>query len=193
MGPPKVQATYMKQFAARVELLGAPSEKVVAADPELFTKIDAAGRLSWLSAELNVRMIDALEKGLGPKRAHEFQADQITSQFSTPLWRGFVEGGIRTLGFDPAVLARWIPSALRLIFKDCGEWSVERLSDTSAALHARWLPTELTQGRRWLESIASGIHALFILCRTTGETHLIRFDPETGSARIELHWKAAAQ
>jgi hypothetical protein len=193
MGPPKVQATYMKQFAARVELLGAPGEEVVAADPELFAEIEAASRLSWLPASLNVRMIDALVKGLGPKRAHQFQADQITSQFSTPLWRGFVEGGIRTLGLDPAALSRWIPNALRLIFKDCGEWRVERLGETSATLHARWLPDDLTQGSRWIESIAGGTNALFILCRTSGEATVVHFDPETGAARIELHWKAVVQ
>ncbi len=192
MGQSRVRATYMKQFAARVKLLGDAGETVRAADPELFEEIEAAGPLSWLPVELNVRMIEALVAGLGPLRAHEFQGDQITSQFSTPLWRGFVEGGIRTLGLDPAALSRWIPNAIGLIFKDCGQWSVEILSETSAALHVRWLPPELGANRRWLDSIGGGIHALFILCRTSGETRVTDVDPDRGSARIELRWKAVA-
>jgi len=189
MGPPKVQATYMKQFAARVKQLGARGEAVVAGDPDLFERIEAASRLGWLPVELNVRMIDALILGLGPRRAHDFQEEQITSQLSTPLWSTFVEGGIRLLGLDPAVLSRWLPNAVGLIFRSCGTWTVERQSESHVTVHVRGLPPALTGSSRWIESVSGGFHALFVLCRTTGEAHVAEQDLETGTARIELHWK----
>lgn len=191
MGAPSVQATYMKQFAERVRLLGAASEPVVASDPELFDAIDRAGRMSWLPVELNVRLIDALYTGLGPARAREFQADQITSQFATPLWRGFIEGGVRLLGLDPAILARWIPRALGLIFKDCGIWTLERRDETSALLRVRGLPPALVEHPHWLDSVSGGVYALFILCKTSGETRVVDVDAERGQAGIALQWKPA--
>jgi hypothetical protein len=193
MAEPKVRSVYMKQFASRVLLLGTRGEAVVAADPGLFEEIEAASRLSWLPAELNVRMIHALVEGLGAQGCHDFQGEQIAAQLSTPLWRGFVEGGIRTLGLDPASLARWLPNALGLIFKDCGRWSVEDLAENGAALDARELPVELIASPRWVESIAGGVHALFIMCQTSGETKVARFDRDAGSARIELRWKPVAR
>lgn len=193
MGEPRVQSTYMKQFVARIELLGDASEPVLRADPELFAGVREASRMTWLPVEWNVRLVDALNHGLGRQRCHDFLTDQLTSQFTTPLWRGFIEGGIRTLGLDPAVLSRWIPAAMKLMFKDCGTWSVERLTETSAAVLARDLPPPLLQGRRWIDSVASGICALFILCRTSGEARVAAFDVDAGTARIELHWKAVTE
>jgi len=193
MGPAKVQSTYMKQFAARVRQLGARGEAVVASDPDLFERIDGASRLGWLPVELNVRMIDALILGLGPRRAHEFQEEQITSQLSTPLWSTFVEGGIRLLGLDPAVLSRWLPNAVGLIFKNCGTWTVERRSNTNSTVHVRGLPPELTGSPRWIESVAGGFHALFVLCRTSGEARVVENDLVAGTARIELDWKPVSE
>jgi len=191
MGPPSVQAAYMKQFAARVHVLGAAGQRVVAADPGLFREIDASSRMSWLPVELNVRMIDALYGALGPRRAREFQSDQITSQFGTPLWRSFVEGGVRLLGLDPGDMVRWLPSALGLIFRDCGGWSIERGDGSSAVLCAWGLPPVLSAHPHWLDSVAGGIHALFILCKTSGETELAQVDAGQGAARIVIRWKPA--
>ncbi len=189
MGSPCVQSTYMKQFAGRVLLLGSRAERVVELDPELFEAIEAAGRMTWLPVELNVRIIDALYAGLGPRRAHEFQAEQISAQLGTPLWRGLVEGGVRLLGLDPGVLARWIPPALGLIFRDCGTWTVERTGSESVALCVRGLPEVLGTHPRWLDSVAGGVHALFMICKTTGETEVTEVDAAAGTARIAIRWK----
>lgn len=179
----------MKQFAARVQVLGAAGERVAAADPDLFRQIGAASRMSWLPVELNVRMIDALYGTLGPQRAREFQSDQITSQFGTPLWRSFVEGGVRLLGLEPGMMVRWLPAAIGLIFRDCGGWSVERGDESSAVLCAFDLPRLLATHPHWLDSVAGGIHAMFILCKTSGETEVAELDAARGTARIAVRWK----
>ena len=189
MGSPRVQSTYMKQFAGRVLLLGSRAERVVELDPELFEAIAAAGRMTWLPAELNLRMIDAPYAGLGPRRAHAFQAEQISAQLGTPLWRSFVEGGVRLLGLDPGVLARWLPPALGLIFRDCGTWTVEHGGSESLDLVVRDLPELLGAHPHWLDSVSGGVHALFMICKTTGETEVTEVDAAAGTARIAMRWK----
>ena len=192
MGEPSVQASYMKQFAAQVRTLGVVADDVIAADPELFQAIGAAGRMTWMPIEINLRMVDALYTVLGVERARRFQADQISRQFDTPLWRTFVEGGVRLLGLDPGALVRWLPRALALMFRDCGIWTVERDDETSAAMIGRHLPEVLVAHPHWLDSVAGGIHALFVLCNTSGETRVRECEPALGQARITIGWKPGA-
>ena len=98
---------------------------------------------------------------------------------------------MRLLGLDPGTLARWLPAALGLIFKDCGAWNVERAGSHSVELRVHGLPRLLGAHPHWLDSVSGGIHALFMICKTTGETEVTEVDPEAGSARIAIAWKPA--
>lgn len=191
MGEPAVQASYMKQFAAQVRELGADGERVVASDPELFAELDEAWRMTWLPIETNVRMVDALYGTLGTARTRTFLADQIGAQLDTPLWRSFVEGAVRLLGLDPGSLSRWLPQTLALVFRSCGSWNVGREGEAAAVLRGENVPRVLVVHPHWADSVAAGLHALFSLCKTSGEAHVEERDPQTGLIRISLRWKPA--
>jgi hypothetical protein len=189
-GPePTVQSTYMKQFAAAVERLGGRAESVRRADPELFRRIEEARRTSWLPVGLNVRMVEAIHSVVGPARATAFFAEQVHGQFDTPLWRNFIDGGVRLFGLDPGSLAKWLPHAYGVIFRHCGRWQTRREGETEVSVSARMLPDALVRHALWLDSIRAGMHALFLLCKVEGRADLEGVDVAAGHSRIVLSWK----
>lgn len=191
MRDPRVQAGYMKDVAASLVKLGADGERVRTADPELFREVHAAPRSAWLPVSMNVRWVEAAERAFGWPSALEFLAARVQEQFGTPLFRSFVEGGVRLLGLDPGVLVRMIPRGISIAFRDCGAWTAARTSEASVELRVANLPKELAAHARWIESVGAGAIAMFSLCRVTGRVHLSEHSAAAGSAVIEARWSGA--
>jgi hypothetical protein len=188
MSDPRVQAGYMKDAAASLARLGRDGERVRAADPELFAAIDAAPRSAWLPVELNVRWVGAAERAFGWPAGLDFLAARVRDQFGSPLFRVFVEGGVRMLGLDPGALVRLIPRGLTIAFRGHGEWTAVRTSETSIELRAVGLPKELAASARWIESIGAGALAMFALCGVSGRVSLAEHDAAQGRAVVEARW-----
>ncbi len=191
MSDPRVQAGYMRDFADSLARLGADGERLRAADPELFREIAEAPRSAWLPIALNLRWVEAAERVFGWPNALEFLAARVQDQFANPLFRTFVEGGVRLLGLDPGALVRLIPRGLGITFRDCGQWSAVRTSEASVELRAVGLPEALAEHERWVESIGAGALAMFAVCRVTGRSRLLEKRAAAGCAVIEARWDAA--
>ena len=187
---PAVQASYMKNL---FELLAAQGRlaAVEQAAPELVREVAAASRASWLPVELNVRMVEVMAEHFGEERGIELLADCVYQQFGTPLWKGFIGGAIRLLGTDPGSLGRWIPEAMKLVFRDCGRFSAEPSADDELTVRVDELPPPLTGHGPWLRSLATGMTPLFTLCGRDGSARLAEVDETGRSARYVLHWKPA--
>jgi hypothetical protein len=189
MPDPRVQAGYMKDVVSSLVRLGAEGEHVLAQDPALFAAIEAASRSAWLPISLNLRGVEAVERTHGWPRALDFFAARVADQFGRPLFRGFVEGGVRLLGLEPGALVRLVPRGLAIVFRDCGVWTAVRTSETSVELRAAGLPKELASHARWIESVGGAALALFGLCGVTGSARLTEHRPDAESAVVEARWQ----
>ena len=190
MADPSVQASYMKNSAAILARSGAPGAAVLGSDPSLFHLVGEAGRTAWLPISCNLRFVEAVERGVGWPSGLELIASTLVDQFETPLWRTLVQGGLRVLGREPAALARWLPTAVRLVFRDCGDWSVARLGPQRVEVRGADLPKELAEHRLWLEAMGAAAHALGRLCGTRGHGQLVEQDPVQRCARLVFDWES---
>jgi hypothetical protein len=188
MPDPRVQAGYMRDIAVSLGRLGAEGERVRAADPELFAAIAEAPRSAWLPISLNVRWVEAAARVYGWPNALDFLAARVRDQFGNPLFRAFVEGGVRLLGLEPGSLVRMVPRGLNIVFRDHGTWSAARTSADCIELRADELPKEVAANARWIESIGAGALAMFALCGLPGRARLTEHVAATGRAVIEAHW-----
>jgi hypothetical protein len=114
-------------------------------------------------------------------------------RLGSPLFRSLVDGGVQLFGLNPGALLRVIPRGLAIVFRDCGEWTAVRTSQTSLELRAVSLPSELAGHARWIESIGAGAIAMLALCRTSGAVRLAEHDGAAGRAAIEVRWQAQKQ
>jgi len=185
-----VQGGYMRDVGASLARLGAEGEAVRRADPELFRELAGVSRAAWLPIAYNLRWVEATERGLGWPRALEFLAERVHAQFDLPLFRGFIEGGVRLFGLDPGSLVRWLPRGMGLVFRGCGSWTTTRLGPHAVEIRGRALPPEVAGHARWIESIGAAAGAMFTLCRVSGEARLAEHDSVAGSACIAVEWAA---
>jgi len=189
MRDPRVQSGYMKDVAEALARLGARGAAVRAADEALFLELASAPRGAWLPIALNVRWVEAAARAFGWPAALDFLAARVADQFGSPLFRSLVDGGVRLFGLNPGALMRVIPRGLAIVFRDCGEWTVVRTSDSSLELRAGSLPEQVASHARWLESIGAGAIAMLALCRTSGSVRLAEHDARLGRALIEVRWE----
>ena len=186
---PAVQASYMKNLFAALEAQGKLSA-IAARDPELLAAIAAAPRASWLPVELNVRTVEATAAAFGEERGLSLLADCVYRQFDTPLWKGFIGGGLRLLGAQPGSLGRWIPQAMRIVFRGCGLWTAERSGETELSVRVHELPARLAAHPLWQRSLAIGMTPLFTLCGCSGSSRLVDTSLAERRASYLLSWKA---
>jgi hypothetical protein len=159
--------------------------------PELVRAVAEAPRMRWLPVAENVRLVEAAAACFGEERGLAVLADCVFAQFESPLWKGFIGSSVRLLGRDPGSLGRWLPQAFSLVFRDCGQWSVEADGEATLRVSVRELPAELASHRLWLRSLAIGMTPLFTVCGCSGEALLESIDAAARSAAYRLRWKAA--
>jgi hypothetical protein len=157
--------------------------------PELVRAVEEAPRITWLPVSLNVRTVEVVSSQLGEGAGLELLADCVYAQFETPLWRDFIGGAVRLLGRDPGSLGRWIPHAMRLVFRDCGVWAAERTGEGCLRVAVHSLPETLAGHRLWLRSLGVGMRPLFPLCETDGTADLAELDSGARRAAYEVAWK----
>lgn len=188
---PSVQASYMKNVLAALEKQGRV-RRLEAEAPDLVRTVTEAPRLRWLPIAWNVRLVEAVAACFGEERGLAILADCVFAQFESPLWRGFIGGAVRLLGREPGSLGRWLPQAFSLVFRDCGQWSVEPDGDGALRVVVRGLPPSVAGHRLWLRSLAIGMTPLFTLCGCSGEARLDAIEAHARCARYRLRWKQSA-
>jgi hypothetical protein len=182
----------MKNSAAILAQSGAAGAAVLRADPELFEQIATAWRTAWLPISYNLRLVEACARAAGPAQFQAILATTLVGQFDTPLWSALIQGGIRLLGREPAALTRWLPSAVALVFRNCGSWRSRRIDPLHAEVCAEELPKELATHRVWLESMGAAALAIGRLCDTQGHSELVAHDADAGTARYLFRWDPIA-
>ncbi len=201
---PAVRASYLRMLLDRSDELVPGSLRERLGDAEL-TAIECAGPLVWLPVTIDLAVQRALADGLGPEPASELLRVGLRQvRASTPI-RMIVQTAIGLFGVNPGSLARVVPNAWNLLYRECGHWNVERSEaeladrvgpdrDREIVLRLADLPQACADEPAWLEAVATILHALLIFCDAEGQVELIAREARTGpaprsSAVFRLHWQ----
>ncbi len=187
---PAVRARHMKNLLASIERL-APDERerVRTLVPEdLVRAVADATSVDWLPLETNLVVTRALHGGLGDARFYRFFRDQLVEAFSGPLLRVIVEAALRVFRVDATSFTSWVGRGWGLIFRDCGDWTVERAGPGMARLRIEKLPTACVHDEVWLRSVAHSLDAFWVLAGTEGECACVGRELARGVATYELRW-----
>ncbi len=179
----------MKDYLAAVRRLP-PSrhEPVLRGLEALVERIDNAANSEWLPIETNLTLTDAIFRELGSEEAGTFYQNWLRRQVGTPLWSSLVATAVKLLGLDPGRLARWVPKAFDLMFRDYGIFSVERRGPSHAVLLLKEMPAELVHHLNWQRSVCGGMAALFFITRVKGTAEIESLDIDRRTMTIGLRW-----
>ncbi len=107
---------------------------------------------------------------------------------SAPAFAGLVRTALSLFRFDTGAIAKWIPKAFDLMYRDYSQFVIEPRSPLhlSVSLHA--MPQELVSHANWQRSVSSGLYALFFLTGVKGTTELTAATPAERVLRVDLRW-----
>jgi hypothetical protein len=179
----------MKDYLAAVRRLPPGKQDTVLSGLDtLVERIEAASNLEWLPVSVNLELTDAVFRGLGDEQADVFYQNWLKRQMSAPAFAGLVRTALSLFRFDTAAIAKWIPKAFDLMYRDYGKLSIEPVGPLHLQLVLRGMPAELASHKNWQRSVASGLYALFFLTGAKGTTELTCASGAGPRMQVDLRW-----
>ncbi len=186
---PVVRARHLRSLLDHVERLPEPSRGAVLEQigPGPVASIQASASSDWLPFELDLQLTHSLVRVLGAGAHQFFQQHQLES-FRSPLFRVLVDSATSLFGLDPGSGARWLPRGWGVVFRDAGEWVVERAE--RSVVHAALVgpPPGCLDDDVWLRSVASSFSAFLGVARAEGDFALVRVDQARQAALYRMRW-----
>src|SRR5512146_1079459 len=187
---PVTRARHLRSILEHVARLPGPSRDAVlaAAGPRCLAAVEESASSDWLPFELDLELTHAIGRVLGPEGQHRFFQEQQLESFQSPLFRVLVDSATGLFGLDPGSWARWIPRGWGVVFRDCGQWVIDRADES--VVHAALIepPRGCLEDDVWLRSVASSFSAFLVIARVQGEFGLVRVDPARDAALYRMRW-----
>lgn len=179
----------MKDYVAAVRRLPPSRQDAVLQGLDtLVERIETAGNMEWLPVSVNLELTDAIFRGLGDEQADAFYQHWLKRQMSAPAFAGLVRTALSLFRFDTVAIAKWIPKAFDLMYRDYGQFVIEPVSPLHLNVSLHGMPQELASHGNWQRSVASGLHALFFLTGVKGTTDLTAATAAERVLRVDLRW-----
>lgn len=180
---------YMKDYLAAVRRLPPRKQDAVLTGlQDLVERIETVGNLAWLPISTNLELTDAIFRALGSEQADAFYQTWLKRQMSAPAFAGLVRTALSLFRFDTVAVAKWIPKAFDLMYRDYGTFAIEQTGPEQAEVELRKMPAELVVHDHWLRSVGSGMQALYFLTGVRGTVELAEVDIAEKRVRFVLRW-----
>ncbi len=180
---------YMKDYVAAVRRLPPRKQDSVLQGLEtLVERIEIASNLEWLPIGVNLELTDAIFRGLGNEQADAFYQNWLKRQMSAPAFAGLVRTALSLFRFDTVAVAKWIPKAFDLMYRDFGQFKIEPLAPQHIKVSLSDMPQELARHEHWQRSVSSGLHALYFLTGVSRTTELRSAHGGERTMRVDLRW-----
>ncbi len=192
MAGPMVRSRHLRSILEHVDGLPAAQRLAIrrAVGPAAVEQIESSASSDWLPFALDVDLTHAIAGVLGSAGQHRFFQEQQLASFRGPLFRALVDSATAIFGLDPGSWARWIPRGWGIVFRDCGQWVIDRSERGVVDLALLAPPPGCLDDELWLRSLASSFSAFIIVAKTEGEFGLTGVDHDRGAALYALRWRA---
>ena len=189
---PLTRSRHLRSILEHVADLPEPQRTAVreAIGPGAIEIIETSASSDWLPFSLDLDLTHAVGGVLGAAGQHHFFQQHQLASFQGPLFRALVDSATAIFGLDPGSWARWIPRGWGIVFRECGQWVVDRAERGAVDLALLAPPPGCLDDDLWLRSLASSFSAFIIVARTEGEFTLTRVDRARDAACYALRWRA---
>lgn len=187
---PLARARHLRSLVEAVRALPEASARAVleAFGAEGLSRIEDSAATDWLPFQLDVDLTRAIARSLGPEAKHAFFQKHQLASFYSPLFRTLVDSATSLFGLDPGSWARWIPRGWGVVFRDCGQWVIDRAEKGAVDLALVAPPPGALDDEVWLRSLASSFSSFLVVARCEGEFALDHVDRARGAACYRLRW-----
>ncbi len=187
---PLTRARHLRSILDQARELSEPSRSKVldAFGAGQAQRVDDAAGTDWLPFQLDLDLTHAIEAALGPEGKHAFFLRHQLASFQSPLFKTLVDSATTIFGLDPGSWARWIPRGWGVVFRECGQWVIDRSAPGAVDLALVAPPPGSLDDEVWLHSLASSFSSFLVVARCEGEFALDRVDRARDAALYRLRW-----
>jgi hypothetical protein len=153
--------------------------------PEVREALDAATRLDYLPAHVDLEVALAIHAEAGSEVARRVAREVLRRSLAGPLLGSLVTSASALFGLTPPDLLRWSSRGWSRVCRDCGELQVVGVADEVVHLALTGLPERL-EVPSYLQSIGAALEAFLDVCQVDGE---VEVEPRPGGAHFELRWR----
>jgi hypothetical protein len=179
----------MKDYLAAVRRLPPSKQDAVLAGLDaIVERIETANNLEWLPISTNLELTEAIFQKLGDEQADVFYQNWLKRQMSAPAFAGLVRTALALFRFDTAAVAKWIPKAFDIMYRDYGSFAIDVAGPAHVSLVLQGMPNELVSHENWQKSVCSGMYALFFLTGVKGTIEHEGVSVTERSMRIAARW-----
>jgi len=188
---PLTRARHLRSILDQVRELPEPSRsKVLAAvGAGVVQQVDDSAATDWLPFQVDLDVTRAVEQALGPEGKHAFFQRHQLASFQSPLFKTLVDSATTIFGLDPGSWARWIPRGWGMVFRECGQWVIDRSEPGAVDLALVAPPPGALDDEGWLRSLASSFSSFLVVAKCEGEFALDHVDRARDAACYRLRWK----
>jgi hypothetical protein len=169
---PSVRARHLKNILEALASQRDATAVLAEVPPACRVAIQEASGIDWLDVGLDLEITAAAYRSLGPAGADACFRGLLGRAMEGPLLRSLVVAAQRLFDLEPGALARWIPKAWTLMFRECGAWQVRGAGERGVELTLSALPPRLAEDPVWPRSVAASLEALFDVAEVTGQVAL---------------------
>lgn len=189
---PLIRARQLLSILEHVDALPAQARQAVRGGvaPGLLAQIEASAGSDWVPFAWDVALTHAVADALGPEGTHRFFLQQQLAAWQAPLLKTLVDSATALFGLDPGSWARWIPRGWNVVFRNSGEWQVDRSGPGEVDLALLAPPAGTLEDEVWLRSLASSFSTFLVVAKKEGEFALDHVDRARGAACYRLRWRA---
>jgi hypothetical protein len=155
--------------------------------PESREALDAASRVDFLPAMVDLDVTVAIHAEVGPEAARQVAREALRRTLTGTLLGSLVRSAAALFGLTPPGLLRWSARGYGRVCRDCGELAMTSAAEGLVRLTLSGLPADL-EAPSYLDSMAGALEAFLDVCRVEGS---VRVEPRPGGAAFELRWRPA--
>jgi hypothetical protein len=189
---PEVRSTVLKRHLAALdeELPGEAARRVREALPSgAAARIESAGRMDWLPAELLIGFIDAVHQELGADGAFRFWRRLALKSIELPIFKSFAQGAINLFRLSPGQALQLVPRVMQLVHRNIGTIAVEITGPNRVSMIHAGLPDTYLQSAGWRNSMTASYRATLEYLGQAGEVAIDEWAPAQRRASFAITWR----
>jgi hypothetical protein len=150
--------------------------------------VESAIPSAWLPIELDVDVMEAVARRLGPIVAATLVEARQREEVGSALFNGFVQSVLRVSGASPAVLLKQLPAGWKQLFRDCGWIEIVEVASAEGRILFHALPRACVASDAWMAALPVGLGMLYEIIGVKGSVECRTRNVAEGSALIRFRW-----
>lgn len=145
--------------------------------------------LSWLPIELDVEVVDAVAKVMGPQRFSELTRAYFKEIMPRPPLGALLDLGTKIMGLSPPSFLRWWDKGWNAVYRGCGTAKGVALSEHSGRVTYRNLPRVCLQSEAFVEAILSSSYGVYAFTSYMGTVRIAALRKDDGYLELDFCWQ----